>query len=118
MDTEDDLFSDDGKFVAPQSQTDNKAFCVTYSSNDQARFDDQTYKVCINSDVVTSFTASHTDPASEFGRLRAKNRNQEPFIKETFCHKPASYPDPRISEVAHAPTLPILSQIDKRPFSG
>ena len=35
IDTEDDLSSDDGKSVAPQSQTGNKVNCVTYSSNDR-----------------------------------------------------------------------------------
>ena len=62
IDTEDDLSSDDGKSVAPQSQTGNKANCVTYSSNDRVRFNDQTHKVCINSDVVTSFAASYSLP--------------------------------------------------------
>ena len=35
IDTKDNLSSDDGKSVVPQSQTDNKANCVTYSSNDR-----------------------------------------------------------------------------------
>ena len=116
IDTEDDLSSDDGKPVAPQFQTGNKANCVTYSSNDRVRFNDQTFKVCINSDVVTSFAASHTVSASEFGRLKANDRNQGPFVKETSCHKLASYSGPRISEVTHAPTQPIPSQIYERPF--
>ena len=116
IDTEDDLSSDDGKSVAPQSQTGNKINCVTYSSNDRVRFNDQTYKVCINSDVVTSFAASHTVSASEFGRLKENDRNQRPFAKETFGHKPASYSVPRISEVTHAPTQSIPSKIYERPF--
>ena len=116
IDTEDDLSSDDGKSVASQSQTGNKVICVTYSSNDRVRFNDQTYKVCINSDVVTSFAASHTVFASEFGRLKENDRNQRPFAKETFGHKPASYSVPRICEVTHALTQPIPSQIYERPF--
>ena len=76
IDTEDDLSSDDGKPVAPQFQTDNKANCVTYSSNDRVHINDQTFKVYINSDVVTSFAALHTVSASEFGRLKANDRNQ------------------------------------------
>ena len=116
IDTEDDLSSDDGKPVAPQFQTGTKANCVTYSSNDRVRFNDQTFKVCINSDVVTSFAASHTVSASEFGRLKANDRNQGPFVKETSCHKLASYCGPRISEVTHPPTQPIPSQIYERSF--
>ena len=64
MDAKDDLSSDDGKSVAPKSQTDNKANCVTYSTNDQVRFNDQTCKVRINFHVVTSFAAPHTIPAT------------------------------------------------------
>ena len=116
IDTEDDLSSDDGKSVAPQSQTGNKANCVTYSSNDRVRFNDQTYKVCIYSDVVTSFAASHTISASKFSRLKANDKNQRPFVKETSCDKPASYSGPRIYEVTHAPIQPIPSQIYERLF--
>ena len=116
MYNKDDLSSDDCKSVAPQSQTDNKAYFITYSSNDRVRFNNQAHKVCINSDDVSSFAASHNVSARKSGRLRAKDRNQRPFVKKTFCHKPTSYSEPRISEVTHAPTRLILSQIYERPF--
>ena len=84
------------------------SFAVAFLYNgaqqrNRVRFNDQIFKVCINSDVVTSFAASHTVSASEFGRLKANDRNQGPFVKETSCHKLASYSGPRISEVTHAP---------------
>ena len=87
MDTEDDRSLDDDKSVTPQSLIDNKTYCVMYSSNDQVRFKNQTYKLYINSDVMTSFAALRAVPASGFGRLRAKDQNQELLLRNLFWSK-------------------------------